>query len=68
MQFPPFSRFWWINDLILHIPRRERSFLLDYFLVWGHGNGIWLSLVCYCLNEEHVEFGIFPQLFLIYKP
>ena len=68
MQLPPFSRFWWIKDLILHILRREGSFLLCYFLVLGHGNDIWLRLVCYCLNEEHVEFGIFPQLFLIYKP
>ena len=22
-----------------------------YFLVWGHGNGIWLSFLCDCLNE-----------------
>ena len=58
---------WVDQELVLHTSRGEGSFLLGYFLVWGHGNGIWLSLVGYCLNEEHAEIGIFPQLFLIYK-
>ena len=31
------------QELVLHTSRSEGSFLLGYFLVWGHGNGIWLS-------------------------
>ena len=39
--------------MIPHTIRGEGSFLFGYFLVWGHGNGIWLSLLCDCLNEKH---------------
>ena len=39
------------TNLIPHTTRGEGSFLSGYFLVWGHGNGIWLSFLCDCLNE-----------------
>ena len=39
------------TNLIPHTTRGEGSFLFGYFLFWGHGNGIWLSLLCDCLNE-----------------
>ena len=46
--FPPLFQIWVDQELILHTTRGEGSFLLSYFLAWGHENGIWLSLVCYC--------------------
>ena len=46
--FPPLFQIWVDQELILHTSRGEGSFLLGNFLVWGHENGIWLSLVCYC--------------------
>ena len=48
---PPLFQIWVDQELILHTSRGEGSFLFGYFLVWGHGNGIWLSLLCDCLNE-----------------
>ena len=39
------------TNLIPHTTRGEGSFLFGYFLVWSHGNGIWLSLLCDCLKE-----------------
>ena len=33
---------WVDQELVLHTSRGEGSFLLGYFLVWGHGNDIWL--------------------------
>ena len=42
---------WVDQELILHTSRGEGSFLFGYFLVWGHGNGIWLSFLCDCLKE-----------------
>ena len=44
----PLFQIWVDQELILHTSRGEGSFLLGYFLAWGHENGIWLSLVCYC--------------------
>ena len=49
--FPPLFQIWVDQELILHTTRCEGSFLFGYFLVWGHGNGIWLSLLCDCLKE-----------------
>ena len=46
--FPPLFQIWVDQELILHTTRGEGSFLLGYFLAWGHEKGIWLSLVCYC--------------------
>ena len=34
---------WVDQELVLHTSRGKGSFPLGYFLVWGHGNGIWLS-------------------------
>ena len=34
---------WVDQELVLHTSRGEGFFLPGYFLVWGHGNGIWLS-------------------------
>ena len=34
---------WVDQELVLHTSRGEGFFLLGYFLVWGHGNSIWLS-------------------------
>ena len=34
---------WADQELVLHTSRCEGFFLPGYFLVWGHGNGIWLS-------------------------
>ena len=31
------------QELVLHTSRCEGFFLPGYFLIWGHGNGIWLS-------------------------
>ena len=45
--FPPLFQIWVDQELILHTTRGEGSFLFGYFLVWGHGNGIWLS--CYVI-------------------
>ena len=47
----PLFQIWVDQELILHTSRGEGSFLFGYFLVWGHGNGIWLSLLCDCLKE-----------------
>ena len=56
------------QELILHTSRGEGSFLFGYFLVWGHGNDIWLSLLCDCLNEKHAEFVMLSMLnFLGFK-
>ena len=49
--FPPLFQIWVDQELILHTTRGEGSFLFGYFLVWGHGNAIWLSLLCDCLKE-----------------
>ena len=49
--FPPLFQIWVDQELILHTTRGEGSFLFGYFFVWGHGNGIWLSLLCDCLKE-----------------
>ena len=49
--FPPLFQIWVDQELILHTLRGEGSFLFGYFLVSSHGNGIWLSLLCDCLNE-----------------
>ena len=49
--FPPLFQIWVDQELILHTTRGEGSFLFGYFLFWGHGNGIWLSLLCDCLKE-----------------
>ena len=49
--FHPLFQIWVDQELILHTTRGEGSFLFGYFLVWGHGNGIWLSLLCDCLKE-----------------
>ena len=49
--FPPLFQIWVDQELILHTSRGEGSFLFGSFLVWGHGNGIWLSLLCDCLKE-----------------
>ena len=65
--FPPLFQIWEDQELILHTSRGEGSFLFGYFLVWGHENGIWLSLLCDCLNEKtcwncdvvHAEFSEF---------
>ena len=42
---------WVDQELVHHTSRGVGSFLFGYFLVWGHGNGIWLSSLCDCLNE-----------------
>ena len=56
------------QELILHTSRGEGSFLFGYFLVWGHGNCIWLSLLCDCLKEWHAEFVMLSMLnFLGFK-
>ena len=56
------------QELILHTSRGEGSFLFGYFLVWGHGNGIWLSFLCDCLNKKHAEIVMLPMLnFLGFK-
>ena len=34
---------WVDQELVLHTSRGEGFFLPVYFLLWGHGNGIWLS-------------------------
>ena len=47
----PLFQIWVDQELILHTSRGEGSFLFGYFLVWGHGNGIWLSFLCGCLKE-----------------
>ena len=47
----PLFQIWVDQELILHTSRGEGSFLFGYFLVWGHGNGILLSLLCDCLKE-----------------
>ena len=47
----PLFQIWVDQELILHTSRGEGSFLFGYFLVWGHGNCIWLSLLCDCLKE-----------------
>ena len=47
-RLPPLFQIWADQELILHTSRGEGSFLFGYFLVWGHGNGIWL---CDCLKE-----------------
>ena len=49
-------------NLIPHTTRGEGSFLFGYFLVWGHGNGIWLSLLCDCLNEKHAGIVMLSML------
>ena len=54
--FPHCFQIWVDQELVLHTSRGEESFLFGYFLVRGHGNGIWLSLLCDCLNEKHAEF------------
>ena len=51
--FLHFFQIWVDQELILHTSRGEGSFLFGCFLVWGHGNGIWLSFLCDCLNEKH---------------
>ena len=54
--------------MIPHTTRGEGSFLFGYFLVWGHGNGIWLSLLCDCLNEKHAGIVMLSMLnFLGFK-
>ena len=54
--------------MIPHTTRGEGSFLFGYFLVWGHGNGIRLSLLCDCLNEKHVGIVMLSMLnFLGFK-
>ena len=47
----PLFQIWVDQELILHTSRGEGYFLFGYFLVWGHGNDIWLSLLCDCLKE-----------------
>ena len=37
------------QELVLHTSRGEGSFLFGYFLVWGHGNGIWYLLLLECM-------------------
>ena len=49
--FPPLFQILVDQELILHTSRGEGSFLFGYFLVWGHGNDICLSLLCDCLTE-----------------
>ena len=54
--------------MIPHTTRGEGSFLFGYFLVWGHGNGIWLSFLCDCLNEKHAGIVMLSMLnFLGFK-
>ena len=54
--FSPHCFHIWVDqELILHTSRCEGSFLFGYFLVWGNGNGIWLSFLCDCLNEKMLE-------------
>ena len=54
--------------MITHSTRCEGSFLFGYFLVWGHGNGIWLSFLCDCLNEKHAGIVMLSMLnFLGFK-
>ena len=66
--FPPLFQIWVDQELILHTSRGEGSFLFGYFLVWGHGNGIWLSFLCDCLNEKHAGIVMLSMLnFLGFK-
>ena len=54
--------------MIPHTTRGEGSFLFGYFLVWGHGNDIWLSFLCDCLNEKHAGIVMLSMLnFLGFK-
>ena len=56
------------QELILHTSRGEGSFLFGYFLVWGHGNGLWLSFLCDYLNEKHAGILMLSMLnFLGFK-
>ena len=65
----PLFQIWVDQELILHTSRGGGSFLFGYFLVWGNGNGIWLSLhvLCSCLNsmlflERNVDISMHAMM------